>query len=207
MSSDAHVYGYVERPDVVAALPNGINRLLDVGGSRGGFAVSLRVARAAKEIWGIEADPTVEDEAAPRYDRYIRGTYPDALPDEQFDCIAFNDVLEHLVDPWSVLRTTHKHLAPGGIVVASIPNVRFLPVVARLALAGDFTYTDTGVMDRTHLRFFTRKTMVDLFESSGYKVIKVVPSNPWRGMEWIAKLSPRQLRDAVYRQFIIVAGG
>lgn len=201
-----HVYAYVERPDVVSVLPPGIDRLLDVGCSRGGFASSVRKAGAARNIWGIESDPRVAQEARHRFDTFVSGTYPHDLPEgATFDCVAFNDVLEHLEDPWGVLRSTRDRLTNRGVIVASIPNIRFIPVVLRLALSGDFTYTDTGVMDRTHLRFFTRKTMMAMFEDTGYRVISVTPSNAWRDQEWLARVAPSRFRDAVHRQFIIVA--
>jgi 2-polyprenyl-3-methyl-5-hydroxy-6-metoxy-1,4-benzoquinol methylase len=137
----------------------------------------------------------------------VLGPYPEALGElhAYFDCIVFNDVLEHMPDPWEVLRMTRHLLSPIGTVVASIPNVRYLPVSVRLLLNGDFSYADVGVMDRTHLRFFTMRTMHELFEASGYAVVAMRGINPWRERHWLPAIAPRRFADIFYRQFIIAA--
>lgn len=125
---------------------------------------------------GIEIDPTTAADAAARLDEVIVGRYPDDLPvDARFDCIVFNDVLEHMADPWSALEATVVHLHPGGTVVASIPNVRNVEVVYPLVTRGTWRYHDQGLLDRTHLRFFTKSSMRDLFEDSGFVVIQQIP--------------------------------
>jgi O-antigen biosynthesis protein len=93
----------------------------------------------------------------------------DILPDEQFDVAIFGDVLEHLRDPWRTLEQVRSILKPGGYVVASIPNIAHGAI--RLALLqGKFDYEKQGILDNTHLRFFTRKSVEELFESSGYLI-------------------------------------
>ena len=106
-----------------------------------------------------------------------RGFYPDALAEVpgSFDCVSFNHVLEHMVDPWQALRATKERLAPGGVIVGELPNVRHLPFLVDLALRGRFDYVDSGLLDRTHLRFFTRSSAHDLFTSSGYEVESFTP--------------------------------
>jgi 2-polyprenyl-3-methyl-5-hydroxy-6-metoxy-1,4-benzoquinol methylase len=202
-----HVYAYVERPEVVPFIPAAARVVLDVGCSHGGFAVALRRTGRPLEVWGIDTDPMIQEEAAPRYDRFVLGQYPEALVELRayFDCIVFNDVLEHMPDPWEVLRMTRRLLSPIGTVVASIPNVRYLPVSVRLLLNGDFSYADIGVMDRTHLRFFTMRSMRELFEASGYAVLAMEGINPWRERHWLAAIAPRHFADMFYRQFIIAA--
>ncbi len=91
------------------------------------------------------------------------------FPNQKFDVAVFGDVLEHLRNPWKVLEDTKNILEPGGYVVASIPNIAHGAV--RLALLqGKFEYTQFGILDNTHLRFFTKKTIEDLFETTGYSV-------------------------------------
>src|SRR5918992_1179237 len=93
----------------------------------------------------------------------------EVFPDQRFDVVVYGDVLEHLVDPEAVLLRTARILAPGGYVVASIPNVAHGSV--RLSLmAGQFRYTDTGLLDRTHLRFFDEAGVEELFEGAGYAI-------------------------------------
>jgi SAM-dependent methyltransferase len=108
--------------------------------------------------------------AKTRLDDAVQGYFPADLPSTwaPFDVICFNDVLEHIPDPWSVLRATHAWLAPGGQVIASIPNVRFLDVLVDLVVRGKWTYMPTGVLDQTHLRFFTRASLEPLFHDAGY---------------------------------------
>lgn len=90
-------------------------------------------------------------------------------PGRRFDAILFIDALEHFRDPWAVLGSCRGSLGDRGAVVAFIPNVAHLK--ARLSLLfGSFRYTRTGLMDRTHLRFFDRRTVRELFTASGYRV-------------------------------------
>lgn len=178
MGSSDYTYVDSDRPEVRREIPVRSGRLLDVGCGQGAFGGALRREWADGEVWGLETNPWAADRAAARLDRVIVGSFPDALPaGEVFDLITFNDILEHLTDPWSGLETARSYLAPGGLVVASIPNVRHLDVVIGLALKGRWDYAESGVLDRTHLRFFTRRTAIALFESSGFAVKSVVPVN------------------------------
>jgi 2-polyprenyl-3-methyl-5-hydroxy-6-metoxy-1,4-benzoquinol methylase len=89
---------------------------------------------------------------------------------EGFDCIVFADVLEHLNDPWGTLARYIQWLKPGGYVVASIPNVRNIALLFNLIVRGRWRYEDSGLLDRTHLRFFTRREIIDLFSASGLQI-------------------------------------
>ena len=172
-NSDALPYDE-PRDDMTHLVPSEARRVLDVGCSTGRFGESLK-QRGHEVVWGIDPTPPPADRPVP-YDRRIVGSFPDALPDtEVFDCIVFNDVLEHLVDPWHALRTTRSLLHPAGTVVASLPNVAHLSVIASLALRQRWQYRDWGILDRTHLRFFTKSTMVELFETCGYSVTAIEP--------------------------------
>ncbi|MFM7647125.1 MAG: methyltransferase domain-containing protein [Cyanobium sp.] len=92
----------------------------------------------------------------------------------QADCWIFGDSLEHLRDPWQVLRRVHGLLPPGGSVCACIPNAQHWSVQARLCL-GQFVYEESGLLDRTHLRWFTPSTMLSLFEDCGFRVLSSRP--------------------------------
>jgi 2-polyprenyl-3-methyl-5-hydroxy-6-metoxy-1,4-benzoquinol methylase len=96
---------------------------------------------------------------------------PETLP--QFDYIIFADVLEHLVDPWATLKHYSQLLTSGGKIIASIPNVRNLGLLYNLIIKGRWTYSDSGLLDRTHLRFFTRVEIQDLFSESGLTIEKI----------------------------------
>jgi 2-polyprenyl-3-methyl-5-hydroxy-6-metoxy-1,4-benzoquinol methylase len=132
------------------------------------------------------------------------GFFPDDLPaGESFDCIVFNDVLEHVVDPWSMLDRAKERLAPGGRIVASIPNVRHYIVVRNLALRGRWDYADWGVLDRTHLRFFTRASIEELFETADMAIETFEPINPIKNLRSAFLVGP--FRDMRYLQYAVVA--
>ena len=145
-------------------------RVLDVGC---GFATtSARIQSLGNEVTGIDSSPEIEAVAAKRIARVIHGDVTDAdLGDERFDAIIFADVLEHLPWPVSVLRRYLRWLKPGGSVIISLPNVGLWSV--RLAhLFGRWNYDETGVLDRTHLRFFTRRSARWLIEQAGLEIAR-----------------------------------
>lgn len=165
-------YPDADRSNVIPFIPSGTARLLDVGCWQGGFGRELKRRRPDVVVVGIEADAGAAAVAATRLDHVVAGRFPDDIgPDEgPFDCIVFNDVLEHIVDPWEALRQTRPLLSGAGTVVAVIPNIRHVRAVVPLVVRGRWDYADTGLLDRTHLRFFTRATMIELFETTGYTV-------------------------------------
>jgi 2-polyprenyl-3-methyl-5-hydroxy-6-metoxy-1,4-benzoquinol methylase len=172
-------YGYLDVPrrDMVAYVPVDAKTLLDVGCGRGGFGQSLR-QRGPIELTGIEVDPVAAQAASERYDRVITGAFPsDVPPDETFDCIVFNDILEHLVDPWGALEAAAQMLSATGVVVASIPNMRYWPVLWPLLRRGEWRYVSDGVLDRTHLRFFTLVSVIEMFTGAGFEIDVAKPIN------------------------------
>lgn len=189
-------------------VPKGAVSVLDVGCHIGGFGQALRRDDPARILWAVEADEEAAGAARAHYDELVLGRYPEVLTgtEAQFDCVVFNDSLEHMVDPWAALRATLPLLAAGGVVVASIPNVRHLKVVANLVLRGDWTYTDLGILDRTHLRFFTAKTIRALFAESGFVVERmegISALGHLRGRFW--RVLPLLLGDFAYTGFAVQA--
>jgi len=145
-------------------------RVLDAGC---GFATTTaRIQALGNEVTGIDSSPEIERVAAQRLSRVVHGDVLDAdLGDERFDVIIFADVLEHLPWPVSVLKRYLKWLAPGGSVIISLPNVGLWSV--RFAhLFGRWQYDETGVLDRTHLRFFTRRSARWLLSEAGLEVVR-----------------------------------
>jgi len=133
------------------------------------------------------------------------------LPLESFDAVIFNDVLEHLLDPRAAIAYAKTLLSPSGVIVASIPNVRYFPVLWDLIVHGDWNYQDCGILDRTHLRFFTRKSIALLFLESGFLIESLQGINrgrrPKKGalLRLINLITAGALSDAYYLQFAIVA--
>ena len=147
------------------------SRVLDVGAATGYLARELR--RRGCAVTCVEVDPGAAAVAEADGLETIRGDITDpatrsVLP-RGVDAVLFADVLEHLYDPLATLRFAHELLAPGGRVVASIPNVAVWHARREL-LAGRFPYSDHGIFDRTHLRFFTRATARELAERAGFAV-------------------------------------
>jgi 2-polyprenyl-3-methyl-5-hydroxy-6-metoxy-1,4-benzoquinol methylase len=156
-------------------LVGGNKRVLDVGCATGYLAEAL-VARGCT-VSGVEFDAEAAEEARPHLDRLVvadleQVDLAEEFGDDRFDVIVFGDVLEHLRDPLAVLRSARRLLADRGSVVASIPNIAHGSV--RLALlAGRFDYQPLGLLDTTHVRFFTRASVEDLFREAGMVPIDV----------------------------------
>jgi hypothetical protein len=112
-----------------------------------------------------------------------------------------------MVDPWRALARASSHLAPGGRIVASVPNIRYLPVLYRLLVRGEWTYTPTGALDKTHLRFFTKKSMLAMFDEAGYEVLRIdgiYALERWQ-VPVLEFFFPRFMREAKYIDFAILA--
>lgn len=154
-------------------------KVLDLGCSSGRLGEELKRRRIASVVHGIELSESVAAEARSRLDRVWTEDLAlldwRALPTD-YDVVIAADVLEHLADPWDVLRHLRACLAPGGRIIASIPNVRYWKVVADLLIRGEFRYVGSGVLDKTHLRFFTRSSIQRLFTESGCAVEHLGPN-------------------------------
>ena len=147
-------------------------RLLDVGCARGHLSEVL--ASQGWRVTGIEYDAADAAVARDKGIDVIVGTAEDAMGtmNEKFDVIVFADVLEHFVHPEDVLSQACTLLVPGGRIVISIPNVAHLSVRLQL-LMGAFTYTDRGILDRTHLHFYTKKTLKKMIGDAGLDTIYI----------------------------------
>ena len=163
-----------QRPDIVNLIPEKTKFVLDVGCSSGnlGYAVKLKTDAI---VYGIELMDDMAAEASKHLDKVFTGDASkiilgDDLDGYQFDTIIFSDLLEHLIDPWNVLEASVKYLAPGGTVIASLPNVRHISTIYNLLIKGRWPYRERGIHDRTHLRFFTRKNIIELFEKADLSI-------------------------------------
>jgi 2-polyprenyl-3-methyl-5-hydroxy-6-metoxy-1,4-benzoquinol methylase len=200
-----------ERPELAPFIPPTPGRVLDIGCGTGGFGRTLRRSGGVQEIWGVEPVPEAAEQARTVYDEVRTGFFPDAslgLPAGAFDTVLMLDVLEHLVEPAEALAAVLPLLAADGVVVASIPNVRHFSVWWPLVRHGTWTYTETGLLDRTHLRWFTSATMRELFETSGYRVLGLEPVNVSEPEGWKARLVaglPGQREQMFAVQFVVTA--
>ncbi len=205
-------YGSSERKDVLPFIPETCKRVLDVGCGAGSFGMMLKRHRDV-EIWGVEPELGRAAVAATRLDHVRASFYQPGidLPTAYFDTITFNDSLEHFPDPESALQLCKTHLAPGGVIVCSLPNFRFIHNLEHLILERDFRYEEDGIRDRTHLRFFTNVSMRRIFEENGFEIVRQQGINAdwWGSGELWRRLLFRFARsfteDMRYIQFINVA--
>jgi glycosyltransferase involved in cell wall biosynthesis/tetratricopeptide (TPR) repeat protein/precorrin-6B methylase 2 len=162
------------RMDILPLVPENASCILEIGCAAGGTGRELK-KRGGVFVAGVEQDPKAARLAREVLDDVMEGNIETLeLPyaENSFDCILFADVLEHLIDPLAVLKKCRKYLKPEGTVVASLPNVQFFGVVHQLA-EGNWTYQKEGILDETHLRFFTFKEMEKFFAEAGFEINQV----------------------------------
>lgn len=169
-------YYTVERGEVIARAPRPVGAVLDIGCGGGGSEHVLRAAGATR-ITGVEIVPEAAAVAAGRYEHVITGAVETALPELRagapFDTVMCLDVLEHLVNPWSVLRELAAVSAPDATLLVSVPNARHWGLLRDLVLRGTFGYREWGHRDVTHLRWFTRRDLAAMLDGSGWDVAEV----------------------------------
>ena len=162
------------RPEMLAYLPDGCKTLLDVGCGEGNFAGHIK-EKHQLEAWGIELMQEPGQEAEKKLDKVFIGPVEDflnQLPDRYFDVIYCNDVLEHLIDPYTVLSVLKNKLTDRGVVISSIPNFRYHDAFKKVILQKNWDYEGHGIFDKTHMRFFTKKSIAKMYREQGYTILK-----------------------------------
>lgn len=202
-------FGFM-RTEMLAYIPENANRILEVGCGEGVFCNALK--RNGREIWGIDLDANSAAKAEKIINKVLVGSIDDlikTLPPSYFDCVIFNDVFEHLYTPWDTLLNLKKVLAPNAVVVSSIPNFRYVNnLLLNIIWNKDFKYNpEGGIMDDTHIRFFTSRSIIRMYEEQGYEIIRHEGVKPCKGkFEKLAiALSFGLLSDAKYKQYATVA--
>jgi len=161
-----------ERRDVARLIPAHAKQILDVGCGSGKLGSLLKAEHPECHVTGVEINAAVAAEAGAVLDAVVVGDIQQMslpFPSASFDCIIFADVLEHTVDPGAILRTVRSLLVPQGVIVCSIPNMRHYTVILQLLRKG-WEYADHGLFDRTHLRFFSRRSIERLLLESGFSI-------------------------------------
>lgn len=186
------------RREMLEFVPQGVRSVLEIGCGTGAFGALVKAQRQCRYT-GVELVEQAASQAHGRLDQVLVAdveTAPLPFAPGTFDCIVCNDVLEHLRDPWAVLRMLTGYLSPGGHVVASLPNVRFSEVMKDLIFRKKWEYQERGVLDRTHLRFFTESTVRELFRSTGLEVLRLQGINGIR-YAWRLRLLNAMLLNAL----------
>lgn len=169
-------YGYYHdsRADLISLIPEASKHLLDIGCGAGMFGEMIKRRSPGVTVWGVEINEEMARKARSALDRVVVADMErlDFSDFPAFDCIVFADVLEHMKDPWRILRRLHAHLAADGRLVASIPNVRFHRVVIDL-IRGRWSYRPEGILDVDHIRFYTLASLRSLFLSTGYEIERI----------------------------------
>jgi SAM-dependent methyltransferase len=168
-----HYRDYVHEPlfQLIDGTPE---RVLDLGCAAGAFGAALKARYPGASVTGIEAGRAAADKAESRLDRVVHARLDDGafsnhgFEQGEFDTVIATDILEHLVNRWELLVRIKPFLAPRAQVIASIPNIRNITVVASLLLSGRFDYDDRALLDISHLRFFTLRGIKTMFEETGY---------------------------------------
>ncbi len=175
-SYEAKEFSYFDqmRSEVLDWMPDKVERVFEIGCGSGATLSHIKSIGRADWVGGLELIGTVVELGKQNIDLLLQGNIENdniPLDDASIDVILCLDVLEHLIDPWSAVTKLKKFLKPGGIIIVSLPNVRNLKVVMPLIFRDEWKYVGSGQLDRTHLRFFTSKSALELFTNAGLKVI------------------------------------
>lgn len=168
--SDAPSYFTHHRAEMAAFLPSRYQHVLEVGCGEGRFRANLT---HPCEYTGVEPSARAADAARHVLDHVHVGTFDSVaatLPKRHFDLVICNDVIEHMVDHDAFLERIKDYLAEDGVLVGSVPNVRFFVNLWALVVKKDWHYCDEGTLDRTHLRFFTQKSWLSSLAEHGFQV-------------------------------------
>lgn len=158
---------------MIAYIPKGPNAILDLGCATGLLGRELRKLNKAAELVGVEIFKDAAVEAEKYYDKIHYGDIEQLSLnyEEHFDFVICGDILEHLRDPWGMLLKIHGWLNDDGTILVSIPNIRNWHILKDLMLHDEFEYKDAGILDITHLRYYTRKSFINDLERHSFEII------------------------------------
>jgi 2-polyprenyl-3-methyl-5-hydroxy-6-metoxy-1,4-benzoquinol methylase len=201
---DEYYFSRVRR-DIEPLLPASAQRILDVGAGVGATSAWLKSRYPGCTTVAFEGNAAIRDELASNADEAVildlNGPIPDAGAPDLVLCL---DVLEHLIDPLTVLQRVTGTMPNGGTVIVSVPNVAHASVSLPLLVQARFQYRDAGILDRTHLRFFDRNSALQLLNQAGFIVrrgIRLGFDGPRARL--IDAVTGGVLRDHLTKQFVI----
>ena len=167
---DKSYYGHV-RPEMLQFVPSTAKKIIEIGCGEANF--SNQLIKDNIEVWGVEPNIEAAKVASNKLLKVLTGTIGETifnLPEDYFDVIILNDVIEHLIYQEEDLKKLKPKLNKGGILVCSIPNVRYSKNIFNLIFKRDWKYTESGILDNTHFRFFTKKSINRMFKECGFTI-------------------------------------
>lgn len=202
------------RYDLISLIPGREgNRVLEVGAGSCDTLCEIKRSGLAMEVTGIELvslPGTMQHD--PLIDRLIIGDIEKmdpGLSEKYFDVIICGDVLEHLTDPWSMMKKIANYLKDDGVIIISVPNIREYHIMYRIFFLGDFRYTDQGILDKTHLRFFCKKNIIEMLSATGFEPVSVNPifrfDRAQRKNRILDMFTFGIIRDFLTAQYVIVS--
>lgn len=202
-------YYAATRKDLMKYVPENASRILEVGCGQGLLAKELKENRSKPiEVIGIEVKPEAASIAQEHMDRVFVGNVEQLefpFEADSFDCLVYGDVLEHLINPWQTLSTHCHWLKKTGLVVASIPNIAHYRTIKMLK-KGLWRYEHQGVMDKSHLRFFTLESIQEMFLKANLDICKVERKiSASANRKFYNLLVGGRVKDELTEQYIIVA--
>jgi 2-polyprenyl-3-methyl-5-hydroxy-6-metoxy-1,4-benzoquinol methylase len=172
-SSHNHIYYAIERIPLIAMLDRAPGRVIEIGCGTG-LSLKYLKEHGATETVGVELRSDVADAAKNNggVDRVFNLNFvEDDIPESEglFDTVILSHVLEHFPDPNFILNKIKKHLNLNARILIALPNIRHLSVLIPLIFQGKFSYSDSGILDHTHLRFFTKSSAIEMLQNNGYR--------------------------------------
>lgn len=211
---DQSYYFSSVRDDLIGLIPKscGECNILEIGCGNGATLHKLKQLGVAKTTTGVELFPTKDNYYSVIDHIFLENVesilFPSAMYNS-FDVVIMGDVIEHLVDPWSALKKVSNLLKSDGLILLSIPNIRYYLALKSIIINGDFKYEETGILDKTHLRFFCRKNVLELLDSAGLKaetITSAFDTETIRSKKYILdKMTFGMLHDFFIYQFLVVA--
>lgn len=182
------------RLDLISLMPiNSNQKVLEIGMGGGDTLIHIKKEKLASEVVGIDIIelPNTNQQNQLIDKSYIMDVEKDDLPfaDNYFNVIIAGDVLEHLVNPWHILQKLARVLKPGGCILISIPNIRDMYALYSILFKGSFEYKAQGIFDKTHMRFFCKKDMINLISSvDNLKLERIIPIQDIGSLNYKRKL-------------------
>ncbi|MFZ2969130.1 MAG: class I SAM-dependent methyltransferase [Sulfuricurvum sp.] len=211
-NKDQSYYFLSVRDDLINLIPTSFKgcNVLEIGCGNGATLNKLKQLGIAKITTGVELFASQENYYSEIdhffHDNIEHFTFPPSMKNA-FDIIILGDVIEHLIDPWSTLTKIAPLLAKEGRLIASIPNIRYYQTLSSIMIKGDFHYEESGILDQTHLRFFCKKNVIDLFENSGLTIETLTSGFDQETIKskryWLNKVTFGLLHDFFVYQYLI----